>query len=70
MSCILYKDGNKHLVRAEFVEHMKRRGYSDTPVPSSPPRENDEAELQADLALAVSDKPRRGRPPNANKNQG
>ena len=50
MTCILYKDGQEERVKAEYVEHMLRHGYSATK--NEKPKEAEvNPSLQADLAL-------------------
>ena len=57
MSCILYKDGKVHKVKAEFVEYMIKRGYSSSKEKSikRQSRPTKKEETQADLALAGID---------------
>jgi len=50
MSCILYKDGQEERVKAEFVEHMLRHGYSASPK-VKPVESKGDSSLQADLVL-------------------
>lgn len=56
MSCILYKDGKQERVKAEYVEHMLRHGYSGSPE-SKPEEPKGDSSLQADLVLSEVEKP-------------
>jgi hypothetical protein len=56
MSCILYKNGKQERVKAEYVEHMLRHGYSDSPT-AKPEKPKTDKSLQDDLALSEVVKP-------------
>ena len=56
MSCIVYKEGKMERVRAEYVEHMLRHGYSDSPE-AKPVKVDGDSSLQSDLVLSEVEKP-------------